>query len=152
MEVTNKKHKSHHYYRWAMRIVGFLLLLSTGIVSAARVVVTGDILDVKVDVETCGAGYTWCVEASPTGMNEGIATVGNFSPVLLVIQIVNPKNVPVTGLTINDFSVSHIVSPQGIAPAIPDPVVCPSCFRDHGNGVYRLAVQSNILGRARIRR
>lgn len=133
-------------HAWLYTMTGCLLLVWSTISVAGPVVVTGTLLDVKVDVEACGAGYTFCDEASPSGINEGVAAVGNHSPVLLVIQIISPKNQPVTGLTESDFSVSHIISPSGSGVVKPDPLVCPSCFSDEGNGVYRLAVQRNITG------
>lgn len=132
--------------KWIYAFSCTLLMSWPAIGTAHPIFVTGDMLDVKVDVETCGVGYTWCSEASPTGINEGIATVGNHSPVMLMIQVIGPTNIPITGLTDSDFSVSHIISPSGSGVVKPDPLVCPSCFLEHGNGVYRLAVQRNIAG------
>ena len=126
--------------------VASVFLMSWSLPGMAANIVTGELLDVSIDEETCGVGYTWCTEASPGGFNEGIAAVGNHSPVMLMIQLISPTGVPITGLTVSDFSVSHIISPSGSGVVKPDPLVCPSCFRDEGNGVYRLAVQRNVAG------
>ena len=146
MKSNKVQHSTQQRGRHLFSAMTLALLMSWSLPGMAANVVTGELLDVSIDVETCGNSYTWCTEASPAGFNEGIATVGNHSPVMLMIQLISPSGAPITGLTVSDFSVAHIISPSGSGVVKPDPLVCPSCFRDEGEGVYRLAVQRNIIG------
>jgi len=107
-------------------------------VQAAPKVVTGEIINVIVDEDACLSGYSFCMELGTTNLE---AQAGNDAAVLLVMQLIKPNGQPLTGLVFTDFFVDQEITPSGAGVILPDSIACPTCFFDHGDGVYRLVMQ-----------
>jgi len=89
-----------------------------------------------VDEDICAADIAPCTDF---GVGEVPAASGNTSLVALVVQLIDPRGNPITGLIESDFTFSGPIV-GGIPIQIPD---CFTCFTPIVDppGVYRIYVQ-----------
>ncbi len=95
-------------------------------------------LEVVIDVDHCAlAGAIMC---GGTGSLVP-AAVGNDSIVAVFVHVRANNGTPVGGLAQSAFDLSDVFNPSGVGLAIVDATVCPNCFSELPNGVYRMAVR-----------
>ncbi|MEO3430838.1 hypothetical protein AAFN88_18430 [Pelagibius sp. CAU 1746] len=131
-----------------LRVVYFSLLFFitalavTSIANAqsgeGTIIVPNQNLDVVIDVDACDiAGHVLC---GGTG-SSGAAAVGNDSIVVVFVQVRTANGLPITGLAEGDFSFTALQNPGGISLVFVQTAVCPACFAEFPDGVYRFALR-----------
>jgi len=131
----------------ALRICYYsVLIIATSMVisaiaNAQPAVVTGQNLNVIVDVDACLQGFDFCTDSGSSGP----AADGNNSVVSVVIQVTRNNGTPVSGLLETNFSISSITnSGPGVSPVFVPLASCVSCFMEPEPGVYRLAARPSF--------
>ncbi|WP_193368442.1 hypothetical protein [Pelagibius marinus] len=127
-----------------LRIIYYSLLFFitalaiTSIANAETIIVPNQNLDVVIDVDACDiAGHVLC---GGTG-SSGAAAVGNDSIVVVFVYARTANGLPITGLAEGDFSFTALQNPGGISLVFVQSGVCPACFAEFPDGVYRFALR-----------
>ena len=99
-------------------------------------------LTMLVDQSYCQTGGVQC---TGTGHTARPALKTNHNPVRVMIQVLDEKRNPVTGLASDAFSIAVPFIPAG-GPGLTR-VVCATCFQDSGpDGVYAIFVHPSVSG------
>jgi len=100
-------------------------------------------LTMLIDQSYCKTGGTQC---TGTGHTAQAALKTNHNPVRVMIQVLDEKRHPVTGLTSAAFSISTPYVPAG-GPGLAE-VVCSDCFQGTSSpdGVYAIFVHPAVTG------
>jgi len=80
--------------------------------------------------EVCENQILPCIE-----LNTAVAVAdGNNSPILLIVQVINPKGVPITGLSQTDFDamIKFAATNNFELP------ICNTCFTENTDAVYQV--------------
>ena len=103
--------------------------------AAPSAVVTAEMISIQVDEEVCEAQPSLCTDTGSTGG----AAANNTNVVMLIVQVIGPNSVPITGLASTDFALRQSYVANDVTFAS-----CNSCFAEFGDGLYQLVVEPDF--------